>query len=241
VSVDETMADETAEFFLPENASFAQSADTIEAENSFSDPPEGEHEFIVKVHKAPKQAARKGWYAGKPAEWNVFEVMIKLTMVNDRTASVLDFFDIMPPDPAGQLLYAQATKEPDGKNAGFQAKKLSQFIDRIGFPHSAGQVIPAEAKKLANWNGRRVRAEIVYRQQMDQQTGQPKIDAAGKELKPRPSVKLFSYRTATGQPSALATAAQAPTQPVAQTGPQPVTIEPPTVPSPALSKLNNVL
>jgi hypothetical protein len=186
------------------------SADEIEASRARREPPPGDHEFIVVGFlKAPEMKGRTGYLNGQSVGWNSYMLGVRLALASDQGATVVDFFDLPPIDPREQQYYIGASKNADGKNAGFVAEKFGHFISRLGFVTPKGQPIPTEARKPKNWVGRRVIATIELQAQKGPD-GQPKMNmATGEPFAPRAQVKLFSYKPVMGQPVAT-TATNAP-------------------------------
>jgi len=217
-----------ADDFVVGDVAYARDADAMEADRSWKSPPVGDHEFFVSgFFKKPELIKREGYVNGAYVVYNPYKVAVKLSMVSDPTCTVIDFFDAPPADPAGVHAYLNASKNPDGKNPGFMAEKFGHFVARLGFPFAKGQPIPAEARRLANWKGRRIVATIELQDQKDNQ-GQARIDpTTGEPYPPKASVKLFSYRPSPSQP--IATAAPQPVpqaMPIPQAIPQPVPAPP---------------
>lgn len=179
---------------------YQRDANDIEADRARKEPPAGEHEFVVQGFlKAPEVKTKTTYYNGQQYSYNVPSVGVRLTMVNDPSATVIDFFELPPADAYGQGLYIHGSTKPDGKNAGFMAEKFGHFLSRLGFPLVKGQPIPAEACRLGAWIGRKVVATIEYQQTTEfnhaTQKREPKVNVATGEPYPaRAQVKLFSYK-----------------------------------------------
>ncbi len=199
----------------------AHDADEIEAARARREPPPGTHEFIVSGFlKAPELKPRSGYVNGQSVGWTSYTLGVRLALASDPGATVADFFDLPPSDPQEQSYYVNASKNADGKNAGFMAEKFGHFIGRLGFVTPKGQPIPPEARRPKNWIGRRVIATVEMQAQKGAD-GQPKLNmATGEPFPPRAQVKLFSYKPVMGQPVAqtapaptMATPAPAPAKP----------------------------
>ena len=213
-------------------------ANEIEQERSRKDPPAGDHEFFVSGFlDKPKAKARNAWYNGQQYSYEVIAIGVRLSMVSDPTASVIDFFDLPPADGGAQTVYKFGTPKNDSKNPGFMFSKFAHFLGRLGFAVEKGKPLPADALKLANWKGRRIVATIESQVQKDPTTGQPKVNpTTGEEYAPRAQVKLFSYRPVGSTVSAMpATAPPASPRPVAPPTPAPAAgmAPPPALPTPA--------
>lgn len=171
-------------------------ADEIErdaASREFRPIEPGDHElFVAGFKEAPKQVHRTGYLNGQQVSWRPYQVCVRLAKVTDPNATILDWFDVPPDDPTEWPAYQQASKNPDGKNPGFGSEKFGHFISRLGWPFPKGGRLPADAKRLGNWKGRRIHATVELervkagQERIDQTTGQP--------FPPRSQVKLYSYR-----------------------------------------------
>ncbi len=178
--------------FLPMSA--APDVEEIEREaeaRDFRQIDPGDHLLVVKgFMKAPEVKLYTGYVAGRQVSWQSPSVGVRLARADDPQATILDFFDLPPTNPAEQDAYLNASKKQDGTNPGFGARKFGQFISRLGFPFAPGAPLPAEACRLGNWVGREVHATVAMQKQdtarVDQRTGLP--------FPPRTQVKLFSYR-----------------------------------------------
>lgn len=214
----------TSDDFNPDDYSFiplasAPDVEAIEQEaegRDFKPLPPGDHELFVKGFKGrPVDTHRTGFLRGVQVSWVSPMVTVRVASVSDPRLSLLDSFDLPPGDAKGQQAYLYASKNQDGSNPGFMARKFAHFLNRLGFVFPEGAPIPPEACNLGNWVGRHIHASVIMQANKDkkinQQTGLP--------YPPRPQVKLFSYRpaesTVRGQvPQAVPT--QARSAPVAQ-------------------------
>lgn len=180
--------------FLP--ISDAPDVEQIEREASerdFREIPPGDHLLVVKGFlKAPEMKLYTGYINGRQVGWQSASVGVRLAMKNDPQATILDFFNLPPTNPAEQDAYLNASAKTDGSNPGFGARKFGQFISRLGFPFAPGAPLPAEACRLGNWMRREIYATIVMQANKDGKTDQ----RTGLPFPPRPQVKLFSYRPA---------------------------------------------
>lgn len=213
--------------FNPDDYSFiplaaAPDAEAIEQESTareFREIEPGDHELFVKGFKGrPVTKLREGYLRGVRVSWESDMVMVRLAKVGEPQASAIDFFDLPPRDPRGQEAYLHASKKADGLNPGFQARKLTHFLSRLGYPCVEGAPLPAAACNLGNWVGRRVHASTGLEKEdptkIDQQTGLP--------YPRRAQVKLFSYRASESTIRGASTAGQATgTGPLGQAGVNP--------------------
>ena len=190
------------DFVIAAPAESYKTAEEIEAESVFRDIPPGEHELVVCGFSKPKLERKDVYVNGKRASYSAYSVLVKLCLADDPRAQISDYF-ILPPATASELpAYLHGSKGPEGKGAGFMASKFYYFIQRIGFVYPKGGLLPAEALRLGNWKGRRIIATV--------EAGKPYFDAVTGENKPgKPSVKLMSYRPASGSNQPPAGAAQA--------------------------------
>lgn len=195
---DYTLEDGVADFEFGGSGdlSYGKGADEIAGDRVRKDPPAGDHEFVVSGFlKAPERKAYNAFVDGKSVSYGGYSVGVRLTMVNDPTASVIDFMQLPGDTPADVHAFLNASKSVDGKNKGFMADKLGFFLDRIGFAVTKGKPLEGAAKRPANWLGRKLVATIEMQEQKDPATGQPKCDPTTMlPYPPRASVKLFSYR-----------------------------------------------
>lgn len=198
---------------------FDRDAEEIEQDRARREPPAGDHEFAVTgFWKKPEPVTRYGHFNGQQVSWIAWKVGVRLAMVADTAATVLDFFDLPPNDQREQTYYLHASKNADGKNPGFMAEKFGHFISRLGWPYPKGSPIPPEARKIGNWKGRRIVATIELTEQKDPNTGEAKYNpTTGEPYPPRAQVKLFSYRPSA---STLAGSVPAPTSQTARPAPQ---------------------
>lgn len=224
----------------------AHDADEIEVARARREPPPGDHEFFVQgFWKAPEYKSRSGYVNGQAVSWGCYTLGVRLAMVSDPAATVLDFFDLPPAVPFEQSHYLNATSKADGKNAGFMAEKFGHFISRLGWPTPKGQPMPEDARKPKNWIGRRIVATIEYQAQKGAD-GQPKMNpATGEPYPPRAQVKLFSYKPSMSQPIAsmggAAPVATAPTTQANPAAPTPAPTPTPTASHDRLASLANQL
>jgi len=176
--------------------SYDKTADQIESERARRDVPPGEHEFFVSGFLAlpPKSSLKQGYVDGKAVSYNAYDLGVRLSMVGDPAASVIDFFHLPSHGEHDKRCFMKASKKPDGKNAGFMAEKLGVFLDRLGFNMPKGAPIPAEAQNIKNWKGRKIVATIELQEQKDS-LGNPRVNpSTGEPYPPKASVKLFTYR-----------------------------------------------
>ncbi len=175
-----------------------KSAEEFEQESGFRECPPGTYEFTVlgfltkKGQAGPaRETWKDAWYGDRKEGYKTFEVTVKLGLVDDPSCQVLDTFVLPPGNPEHLKHYYQGTPKQGGKAStkGFNSKKFFEFIERIGYPYPKGGKLPPEARKLANWVGRKVVATVI--------TGDPYFDQATGTDKPGGSkVQLFSYRLA---------------------------------------------
>lgn len=203
-------------------------ADEIERDataREFKPIEPGDHElFVAGFKEAPKQVHRTGFLNGQQVSWRPYQVCVRLGKVSDPNATILDWLDVPPDDPAEWPAYQQASKNPDGKNPGFGSEKFAHFIARLGWPFPKGGRLSSKAKRLGNWKGRRIHATVELERV---KAGQERIDpTTGMPFPPRTQIKLFSYRPSeatvqgyTPAPQALHPAAGQPTQPTPQARP----------------------
>jgi hypothetical protein len=195
-----TFAEPSPDDFEFGDVSFNRDAEEIESQRKqYRQPPQGEWDFFVEgFYKAPEPTPRSGYIDGQQVTWTAYTVGVRLAMVDDPEATILDFFDLPPVNPTNPdevYYYINASSSPDGKSPGFQAEKLGHFLARLGWTISRGTVLPAEAKRLGNWKGRRVRATVGTQKPKKGQP--PKIDpTTGLPYPPKLQVLLFSYRPA---------------------------------------------
>ena len=147
------------------------------------------HESYESATVAVKLAAIPGQIAVDPATGD--DIML------DNSYQVLERLTLPPSDPHGIKCYMEATSKPGGKpgTAGFDAKKTFQFLERLGFVWPRGGKLPEEARKLKNWVGKKIVANIQAGTPYTKDVFDP---ATGmKEPKTFPGnnqVELFSYR-----------------------------------------------
>jgi hypothetical protein len=185
----------------------AKDADQIAEEakaRDFKPAPVGIHTFVVEgPYEAPKMVRREGYYQGRQVAWNVMAIGLRLSLESDRSATMLEFFDLPPSDPTEQIYYNFASKANDGKYAGFGAEKTGHFLARLGWHIPKGGRMPAEARDGRNWKGRRIQAEVELKQQkpkkgIDPTTAQPFVAPPA-----RLQIKLYSFEVAPGGPLPL--------------------------------------
>jgi hypothetical protein len=196
------------------DVSFNRDAEAIEQDNKsrqYRMPPTGEWEFFVEgFFKAPEAVPRTGFFDGQEVTWTTFLVGVRLAMVSDPGATILDWFNLPPVNPTNPdevYYYLNASSGRDGKNPGMMAEKLGHFLSRLGWPYTKGSPLPPEAKRLGNWKGRRVIATIGT--QKPKKGEMPKVDpTTGLPYPPKLQVMLFSYRNASGTANGVHPATQ---------------------------------
>ena len=161
---------------LPSNAPPAATIAAANEKGEFLPPPFGEHVFLVMGFAGnPNKSERKDAYInGRNVGFNSVSVGVKLALLGSPDQGLIDWFLLPPNDPGQHQAYFFGTNE-NGKAAGFQANKLIHFIERLGFIWPAGEAMPADARRLGNWRGRKVIANV----------GQYKNNR---------QIELFSYR-----------------------------------------------
>lgn len=111
----------------------------------------------------------------------------------DKSYHAFDQFELLPTNILDSRCYMEGTNL-QGKAKGFMASKFFHFLHRIGFPWEAGGPIPEDARKLKNWLGRKVIANIVAGEPYEKN----ERDKDGLEIKKTypgyPKVELMSYR-----------------------------------------------
>lgn len=179
-----------------------KSADEIEASNSFTAVPPGEHLLVVGgFPEAPKESHYKVMVNNRLDSFTAHSVRIRLHLPNNPNCTVTDFFLLPPSDP--KQLNAYYTGIPEGKKqAGWAASKFIHFINRLGYPFPPGAKLPEAARRLGNWKGRTIYAMV--------EAGRPYTDKNGVEKPGNNQVKPFSYRSSqqTGVNVGLPPAAQ---------------------------------
>lgn len=177
--------------------SMGKDADQLESENSFEAIAVGDGQLleVAGFVAAPKAEYVSCFLRGEPASYSTHSVLVKLAKVGEPRQQVTDYLLLPPGDPRELEAYNYGTKEPGGKNPGFMAGKFGHFIGRLGWPYPAGGKLPAEARRLSNWRGRQIVADIVPgKSYLDQKTGEEKPG--------RNQVRLYSYRAAGDSPAA---------------------------------------
>jgi hypothetical protein len=214
-----TDATDIDDFYIPDVATIDKSASEIEAERSFRDAPPGEYELVVLGFlDKPKPETKTVYVNGQRASFNAHSVIVKFGLATDPGAQVTDYFLLPPDNPAELPAYFHGASNPEGKGAGFNASKFYQFIERLGFAYPKGGNLPAEARRLGNWKGRRVVAMVVAGDpqpkkgtgQTDPVTGQ----WIPEKIIQRSEIKLFSYKPA-GTPTQGSLPGMAPPPPIA--------------------------
>lgn len=219
------------DFEIPDVAAPNKSAEEIEIESSYKDVPPGDHEFVVLGFlKNPEMKTREVYLNGRRVSYETAVVIVKFGLVGDPSAQVTDSFDLPPGSPAELAAYYDGKSKPDARNAGFGASKFYHFIERLGWPYPKGGNLPAEARRLGNWKGRRIHATV--------EPGKPYFDATAGEEKPgRAQVKLFSYRpsqaTVYGAHPTAPAPAPAPAATRSAPAPAPAAARPAPAPAPA--------
>lgn len=180
-------------------------AEQIEQENSFREIPPGEHLLRVigvsglKRDEPIHQEFFEVYVEGKKASYDAHKLNVRFCLADDSGAQITDMFVVPPGNPKQREAYLHGSKNPDGKGAGFWANKFTHYIQRLGWSFGAGEPIPAEACRTANWKGKLVMATVI--------AGTPYEDKQTREMKDgRAQIKSFSYRAvgdnAEPQPSA---------------------------------------
>lgn len=175
-----------------------KSAEEIEAESSFEEIPPGVHELVVVGFLKPPKAERKDVFVdGQRRGFDTHSVVVKFALPDDRGKQVTDFFLLPPGDPEGLDAYHRGSKGPQGKVPGFNSNKFFHFLERLGYPVPKGGALPAEARKLGNWVGRRIVATVVEGDAFTKTKTDTETGEEVQETKPgRNQIKLFSYRPA---------------------------------------------
>lgn len=180
-------------------------AEDIERDSGFKPIPVGkEQELIVigflvtKDSKTPVVHQYKDCFFGSRREsFEVDVVTVKLALVSDQSCQVLERFVLPPGDPHGTKCYLESTSKPDGKPGlkGFDAKKTFHFLERLGYVWPRGGKLPEDARKLKNWIGKKIIADIVQgkpytKEVFDKDSGMKTT----KEFPGNVQVGLFTYR-----------------------------------------------
>jgi hypothetical protein len=222
----------SAEDFEISDAAVAseRSADEIEQENSFDQIPPGTYELeIVGFLGAPKAERKEAMVDGKRVGYSTHSVIVKFALPDNKGCQVTDFMLLPPSDPVGLNAYLNGTNA-SGKAKGFLANKFYHFLERLGFVLPKGAPLPAEARRLGNWVGRRVVATV--------EAGDPytKTDATTgeeKKLAGRNGIKLFSYRATEATQQGYQRPAPSQPAPQRKAAPAPQKSAPVTPPAPS--------
>lgn len=191
------------------------------AENKFASPEPGTYTFVVVgLLKDPEIVTKSQYVGDQPVTYKVAKLPVKLAVDGHKNLTMIDNIEAPYGDARSVYAFANASKNPDGKNAGFMYRKLVHFLKRLGYNVVEGQPIPPEALALKNWFGRKVIAEVVPgKQQIDAVTNKPKVDrGTGLPYPARPQIGLFSYRES--EETAIAAGNRVAGHPAQQSAPQ---------------------
>lgn len=186
----------------------------IELENVRRHVPPGRHLLIVAGFRdAPQIDSFRVQLNGRTVSFDAYRVKVRFCLPSDPVATVEDNFLLPPDNPAHLPAYFNGM-EPEGSKAGFQANKFIHFIDRLGYPFPPGGKLPEAARRLSNWKGRPIVAEVI--------SGKPYVDRKTGETKQGyPQIKLFSYEVAPKGGAAAMKASESVPQSVYQQPTQP--------------------
>jgi hypothetical protein len=188
----------------------------IEAEGSFKSIPAGDNIKLVVVGFIVAKESTTGpivyehvdvyWVPnGRKDSYRKATVSVKLAalpgqVVGDITLDpsyqVVDWFDLPPADPKAYRCFMEGFSKPDCKpsSKGFGSRKTFHFLERLGFVWPRGGKLPDEVRKLKNWVGKKVIADIKMGDPLVKQVRNKKGAMETKTYPARPKVSLFSYR-----------------------------------------------